>query len=216
MALTEPFDLLSNFPGWTTGFDPEFRQEQSRSTGGRTYVKDLGPELWQMKAQSKMLSPNLLDYWKARLHALENGLFTFIGYSLSRTYPIAYPRGSWPTGGSFDGISANLATVNANRKAVTVAALPAGFRLSIGDYVQVGATDLHRVMEAATANGSGLTPEFEVRPHIWPGVAGGFSPPLSVSVKRPACIMAIVPGSIVSDSGLNGRGSISFQGEEAR
>jgi hypothetical protein len=211
MALSSPFDLLSDFPGWVTGFSLHWRQEQSTLASGRVIVKDFGSPLWQLTAQSKRLSVNELDYWRARLNGMENGIATFYGYSLSRTYPIAYPRGSWPTGVSFSGTTAALASVNANRKAVTISGLPAGYVVSVGDYVQIGTTDLHQAMEAVTADGSGLTPEFEVRPHIWTGVSSG-----DVSVKKPHCIMAIVPGSITSDSSLDGFGSVSFQAIEAR
>lgn len=210
MALSQPFDLLSDFPGWVTSFDLMWRQEQSRTAGGKTIVKDLGSPLWQLKAQSKQLKPNELDYWRARLNAMENGLSTFRGYSLSRTYPIAYPKGSWPTGGSFSGTAAALNSVNANRKAIRVGSLPAAFVLSVGDYLAIG-NDLHQVMESATASGGGLTSEFEVRPHLWPGVSSGVA-----SVFKPSCIMAIVPGSISSDASLNGWGSVSFQAMEAR
>lgn len=216
MALTEPLDILSDWPGWVTDFDPQFRQEQSRVVGGRTYLKDLGPSLWVLGARSKVLSPNMLDHWRARLQAMENGMMTFRGYSLSRTYPIRYPRGSWPTGESFSGTTATLHTVGSNRKSIRVGDLPAGFVLSIGDLVQIGDADLHRVMEAATADGSGLTPAFEVRPHIWPDVDGGGSPASAVSVYRPSCIMAIVPGSVVTSTDISGRGSVAFQAIEAR
>ena len=43
-----------------------------------------------------------------------------------------------------------------------LSALPAGFVLSVGDYISItvgSARDLHQVMEAATANGSGTTAE---------------------------------------------------------
>ena len=212
MALTAPLSILPEFPGWTTDFDPEFRQEMSRAAGGRTYVKDLGPSLWRMSVRSKLLQPNTLDYWRGRLQALENGLTTFRGYSLARTYPIRYPNGSWPTGGSFSGLTANLHTIDANRKLIRVSALPAGFVLSVGDMIQIGTTDLHRVMETATADGAGLTPSFEVRPHLWPTV----TTTTAVSVKRPACIMAVVAGSINTVSDLSGFGSVTFSAIEAR
>jgi hypothetical protein len=210
MALpAQPYDLLNDFPGWTIGFELMWRQEQSRVAGGRTIVKDLGSPLWQTKVQSKQLSPNLLDYWRARLDAMENGLATFRGYPVSRTFPIAYPRGAWPT--AFDGVSANLHTIGGNNKSVRVNSLPATFKLSIGDLISFG-DNLHRVVEAATADGAGLTPLFEVRPHIWPGSVTG----VAVAIKRPSCVMAIVPGSISSEAGLDGRGSVAFQAMEAR
>jgi hypothetical protein len=214
VALSEPFDLLPDFPGWVTKFELRYRQEQSRTAGGRTIVKDMGSPLWQMAAQTKVLRPNDLDYWRARLQALENGLKTFWGYPLSRTYPIAHPKGSWPTGGAFDGVSASLASINANRKAIRVDDLPVGFKFSVGDFLSI-AGDLHQVMEPATAAVGGLTPQFEVRPHLWPSVTVS-DPAPAVSVYRPACLMAIVPGSISADAGLNGWGSVAFQAIEAR
>ena len=211
MSLTAPFDILEGFPGWTTAFEPLYRQEQSRTQGGKTYVKDMGEPLWHLAAQSRQLSPNELDYWRARLAALENGLQTFYGRSMSRCYPILYPNGSWPTGTSFDGVSASLASVNANRKAVTVSGLPAAFVFSVGDYLAIG-NDLHQVMEPATASGAGLTPEFEVRPHIWTGVSSG-----TVAVKKPSCLMTIDPGSVSSQADpQTGWGAVSFTATESR
>lgn len=214
MSLTAPFDILTGFPGWTTAFAPLYRQEQSRTAGGKTYVKDYDDPLWQLSAQSRSLSINELDFWRARLAALENGLQTFLGYSMSRTWPILYPKGSWPTGVSFDGVSAELATINTARTAISISHLPAGFKLSIGDYVAIG-NDLHQVMEPATAAGTGLTGVFEVRPRIWPGVAVVGA--AAVSVKKPACLMTIDPGSISSPADpATGRGVISFTATESR
>ena len=217
MTITYPLDILSDFPGWTTSFAPLYRQEQSRTQGGVTYVKDYDDPLWQLSAQSRSLTINELDFWRARLASLENGLQTFLGYSMSRCYPILYPRGSWPTGASFDGVSAELATINTARTAISVSHLPAGFTFSIGDYLAIG-NDLHQVMESATADGTGLTSAFEVRPRIWPSVEIGSSPPpADVSVKRPACIMTIDPGSITSSADpQDGTGSISFTATESR
>ena len=210
MSITYPINLLPGFPGWTTGFSLRWRQEQSTLASGRVLVKDMGSPLWTLRAASKVLSPNNLDAWRAKLNALENGLQTFLGYPMTRCYPIAYPNGSWPTGGAFTG-TAIVAAINANRKAISVQALPAGFVLSVGDYVSI-AGDLHQVMEAATANGSGVTGQFEIRPHLWPAAVVG----AAVSVARPACLMAIVPGSVSSDAQLNGWGSLSFAAIEAR
>ena len=211
MAITYPLNFLFEFPGWTTGFSLAWRQEQSTQASGRVLVKDMGSPLWTLRATTKVLSPNNLDAWRARLTSLENGLQTFYGYSLSRVYPMLYPRGAWPTGTAFNGICV-LSAINANRKAIALQALPAGFVLSVGDYLSIG-NDLHQVMEAATADGTGLTPQFEVRPHIWPDIS---APNPNVYVASPACVMAIVPGSVSSDTDLTGRGSVTFQAMEAR
>lgn len=215
MAITYPLSLLPSFPGWTTGFDLHWRQERSTQASGRILVKDMGAPLWSLRAASKVLSPNNLDQWRAKLTALENGLQQFWGYPTSRCFPILYPNGSWPTGGAFSGLTANLSVINANRKAIALSALPAGFVLSVGDYISItrsGGADLHQVMEGATASGGGVTPQFEIRPQLWPDV----TVTRAVSVKQPACLMAIVPGSLASDAQLNGWGSVSFQAIEAR
>jgi hypothetical protein len=211
MAIFYPLNLLAGFPGWTTGFDLKWRQEQSTQASGRVLVKDMGSPLWTLRATTRSLSPNTLDQWRARLTSLENGLQTFLGYPMSRCYPQAYPRGSWPTGSAFNGTCV-LSGINANRKAITLQALPVGFVLSVGDYVSI-AGDLHQVMEPATAAGGGFTNEFEVRPHIWPDIT---APNPNVTVKQPSCQMAIVPGSIASDASLAGWGTVSFQAIEAR
>ncbi len=202
----DTLNLLTSFPGWATEFDLLYRQEQSRSAGGKTYVKDLGSPLWSGSWVSKTLSPNVLDAWRARLKALENGLQTFRGWPTSRLYPIAYPNASWPTTGGFAG-SGTVGTVNANRKAIAAAGFPSGYTFSVGDYVQVGAADLHQILEDAT------TGQFEVRPHLWPGVAAG----AVLKVNQPYCLMTIVPGTINTAADPNtGRGKISFQAIETR
>lgn len=212
MALSEPYDILVDWPGWVTVFELGYRQEQSRTLGGRTYVKDLGQPLWRLTAVSRPLQPNRLDHWRARLNALENGLATFKGSKLSRTFPIRYPNGTWPTGGSFSGASAAVHTIGSNSKSLRIKQLPAGFVLSVGDMIQIGANSLHEVMEAGAADVGGTTPFIEVRPHFWQGTAVNDL----VSVKRPHCTMALVPGSISSEADVTGYGSISFQAVEAR
>lgn len=209
MALSEPFDILQKGIFWTTEFDFQWRQEQSRTASGRTIVKDFGSPLWALTAQSKRLSPNSLDYWRARIGALENGRLTFLGRPMSRVYPILYPRGTWPTGVSFSG-SATLASVSADKKSITVSGLPAGYAGSVGDFLSIG-DDLHRVEEAFTAP-SGSSGVFQVAPAIWPGVTSG-----SVVLKNPHCLMAINPGSLRSTADpQTGWGSVSFQATEAR
>lgn len=210
MAVTYPLDFMPQFPGWSTKFEPMHRQEQSRTAGGETYVKDLGSPLWFGAWVSRTLRPNELDHWRARLDALENGLQTFRGYPLSRCYPIAYPKAAYDALGVG---AVSLGSIGSNRKSATLTGLPAGYKLSIGDMIQVAGSGLHRVLEAVTANGSGVTPVFEVRPHFWPGA----SAPAAVTLVRPSCPMRIVPGSIASDADLStGRGTVSFQAIEAR
>lgn len=201
MAITYPMDLLSDFPGWATEFELVYRQEQSRQANGVTRVKDMGSPIWRGAWQSRRLKPSQLDYWRARLDALEGGLKTFRAWPTSRCRPIAHPgNGELPQG--------TLHTIGASRNAVRVSGIE-GVQLRPGDVIQIGDRDVHRVMEAATGP---LTALFEIRPHIWPGVVTG----APVRLVRPACNMTIVPGSVSTTSDGLGWGVVSFQGVEAR
>ncbi|MGB3042447.1 MAG: hypothetical protein WBB98_04605 [Xanthobacteraceae bacterium] len=190
-------DLLSGFPGWSTTFELLWRQETSRAAGGRTYVKDLGDPLWTATYQTRLLKINELDYWRARLDQLENGAGTFYGRALSRCRPILHPGSSTlPTG--------TLSGIGTYRKTLTITGLT-GITLSVGDMLQVGTADLHRVVVAGSS--------VEVRPTLWPGVTTG----AAVVISKPSCIMAIVPGSINTQAAPDtGDGTVTFQAMEAR
>ena len=204
MTLTYPQDPLADFPGWTPEFDLQWRQEQSRQADGRTIGKDFGSPIWRMTAVSKVLSANWLDHWRHSFDAPEGGQKTFKGYPLSRCRPILHPGAAALPAGV-------LHTIAVDRKTVRVSGLT-GIKLSVGDMISIGGRDLHRVMEAATAV-AGLTPLFEVRPHIW----GDVVTTTAVSISRPFCLMSIVPGSVASSADpQTGRGTISFQAMEAR
>ncbi|MCF1462594.1 hypothetical protein FS827_14880 [Agrobacterium vitis] len=208
MTIVYPIDLLADFPGWATKFEPLYRQEQSRTAGGVTYIKDLGSPLWSAAYQTKQLKPNDLDAWRARIEALEGGLQYFRGYSLSRSRPIAYPTGKpVPENGVV------LSAIGGDNKSVTISGLGAGYVVSVGDMIQIAGSGLYRVVEGAVANSSGIAGAFELRPHLWPGTASGSA----VTLLRPSCTMMIVPGSISSEADAStGRGSVSFQGIEVR
>lgn len=212
-AITFPLDLLATFPGWSTKFELQYRQERSRTAGGRTIAKDLGSPIWRATYQSKEMRPNSVDEWRARLESMDGGLQTFLGYNMSRCYPILYPRGTWPTGSSFTGLTASLENIQSDRKRIDVTGLPAGFKFSVGDMLQIGDTDLHRVMNVVTASGAGTAVQVEIRPGLWPAAVIG----LPVSVRKPHCIMSIDPDTIDTQTDKRtGRGSIVFDAWEAR
>lgn len=209
-----PLDLLADWPGTSTRFNLDRVEEVDATRSGTVISRDLGPPLWSASYETRELAPTLLRHWKARLNALEGGLQTFKGYDKTACFPIAYPNGSWPTGGAFDG----LATLNAvsDTKTIRLGDLPAGFVLSVGDYLSFtyGASDvraLHQVVEAAVAAGSGITPEFEIRPRL----RVGWELETVVSLVRPYALMAIVPGSVSDGSSLSGRGALSFSARQA-
>ncbi|KKB86472.1 hypothetical protein VW29_02645 [Devosia limi DSM 17137] len=203
MAVTEPLDLLDGFPGWSTSFDLMARQEQSRSAAGRTRTKDFGSPLWRASYVSRVMRANELDRWRAILSAAMNDQMTFYGRALSRCRPIHHPGNlPLPTG--------TLHTIGANNKSIRADGLPT-IRLDIGDLIQIG-PNLHQVREPAAAV-AGLTPLFEIRPHLWPAAFTG----QAVVIAKPSCLMVIVPNSLQASGDLRtGRGSVSFDAIEAR
>lgn len=201
MALADPLDLLAGFPGWSTEFFLHARQEQSRHASGRTRVKDFGSPIWRASWQTKTLSPNNLDAWRAKVEHAMISQATFMGWQSSRCRPIAHPgQGALPEG--------TLHTIGDDDKTVRVAGL-AGITLSIGDMMRIGSS-LYRLREAATGN---PTPFFTISPHLWPGTAAG----QPVIISKPWCLMTVDPGSLSSSADpRTGRGSISFSATEAR
>lgn len=211
MSLPAIQDILADFPGWTPQFELQYRDELSGKADGTIIVKDLGPALWVLAAQSHQLRSSKLRYWKARLASLDNGIGRFYGYDLAGCWPAAYPGGSWPTGGGFDGVSATVDDLDdADARKIALGGLPAGFKVSVGDYLSIPTrTGLHQAMEAVTANVSGVTSAFEVRPPIRANVLETDV----VSVKRAACVMMLVPGSVQSTAdAASGFGTVSFRG----
>jgi hypothetical protein len=218
MALSFPLDFLPNWPGWSTEFDLMWRKEVSRQANGATRKKDLGTPLWHAKFETRdLFRPSELDYWRAVLNSMDGGEATFRGYQIARSYPILYPNGSWPTGVSFNGETATVHTVGGDNKSLRVDLLPVGYTISVGDFLSVEyATGtkyfLCQAVEAAIADGSGVTPSFEVRPHLPPGLAvDGI-----VRVKRPFCLMTIDTDTLSIPANLLGRGKISFEATECR
>lgn len=190
---------MDNFPGWTTRFELMYRQEQSVHASGRVRVKDFGTPIWRASYQSRLMRPNELDEWRARLAALENGLLTFQAWPMSRCWPIAHPNG-------VDAVPGEIASVGVDNKSLTITWTGGTTTLSVGDYITLNGQWLHQVTEVATG------PIYSVAPHFSVGVLAG----QSVTVNRPSVTMAIVPGSINTQSGLNGRGAVTFEAMEAR
>lgn len=183
---------MQDFPGWNTRFELMYRQEQSIHASGRVRVKDFGTPIWRASYLSRVLRPNQVDEWRARLAALENGLLTFPAWPMSRCWPIAHPNGV----GAVEG---EVATIDP----LTIDWTGGATTLSVGDYLTINDQWLHQV--------TGLAP-LTVAPHLSVGVLVG----QTVTIERPSVLMAIVPGSVQTATGLNGRAAISFEAMEAR
>lgn len=99
-----------------------------------------------------------------------------------------------------------IATLGANNKSLTVSGLLAGYILSAGGmfHFDYGSSPvrraLHRIVETVTANGSGVTPAFEVRPHFRPGATTG----LAIQFINPSAKVKLIPGSFEPGTGQAG------------
>lgn len=191
---------MQDFPGWTVQFELLYRQEQSRHATGRTRVKDFGTPIWTASYQSRQMRPNELDEWRARLNLLENGLNTFQAWPMSRCWPIRHPNGVGAVNGT-------IAAVGLDNKSLSITWNSGGPTvLSVGDYINLNGLRLHQVTELRGAGVVG------VAPFLSTGILVG----QAVDVSQPSVAMTLQPGSINTQTGLNGRGSVTFQAVEAR
>lgn len=206
MAITFPRTDIMTMVDYSADTAPPqlvTRQEFSRQGSGRTIGKDFGSALWLVNYVTAPLLNDDASAFEAVLDTLDGVVNTFEACDLRKTMPRLYPTGA----GANNGV---LLSVNANNKALALSGLAAGQVVSVGDYLSFtygSARALHRVAEAVTANGSGVTVQFEVRPHIRPG----FTLTNAVTLKNPRGIFTLVPGSVSSKPSNDVCSIISFQ-----
>lgn len=159
---------------------------------GEFIVSELAPPLWEAECRSVPLTHAAAEQIAAVLRALDGSSQAFYLYNPKMRYPQADPDGT-----TLGSSSVVVNTINANRKALTISGLPAAYVITVGDYLQIDYASsarraLLQVVETVTANGSGVTPEFEVRPHI----RSGITTTLAVVLKNPSAKVKIVPDTL--------------------
>ena len=174
---------MENFPGWTVNFELLFRQEQSIHASGRVRVKDFGTPIWTATYQSRLMRPNELDQWRARLAALGNGLETFRAWPSSRCYPIAHPNSP--------GLSAGeIGTVGSDNRSLSILWDDDPVTLSVGDYIEINSNRLHQITNVASG------PIYTVTPHFSVGILAG---------QVPLAPQRALMGAVLSHSGPSRR-----------
>jgi hypothetical protein len=195
VAITFPrADLFSGVGLLIDAFDLFERQELSRTADGVTRGKSFGSAIWRASVSTVPMHQSDALTFAAKLRSLDGVVNRFYLGDVRRPYPAAHADGNFTDSGV-------ILSVHENNKAVAIDGLAGGLQLSVGDMLSFdyGATPsraLHQVMEAATASGSptGPTAQFEVRPHLRPGIAA--SPMPEVTLKRPTGLFALEPNSI--------------------
>lgn len=129
---------------------------------------------------------------QALIESLDGPINSFYLFAPQRRYPQSDPDGS--------GLGSSVPTIHSigsNNKSLRLKALPDDYVLTAGDYLafDYGSNPerraFHRIVETVAANSGGITPYFEVRPHLRPGVEVD----TTVILKEPAAKVIIVPGS---------------------
>ena len=127
---------------------------------------------------------------QALVESLDGPMQSFFLYAPQKAYPRYDPDGS-----KLGASTVTIHTVGSNNKSLQLQGLPSGYVMSTGDYLAYDYSmnpvrrGFHRISETVTTPGSGISPLFEVRPHLRPGTTTG----LAVTLIKPAAKVFIVP-----------------------
>lgn len=205
MAMTFPlsraafFDLL---PIQDMGFPTPAPQRQiSGLAGGDILSAEIAPARWEGAVSLAPMKSRVADRLSLLLAALENPGATFEGYKGNQIGPAGDPRGL-----ALAGASVTVGGFNTAASTLTLAGLPPGLSLSVGDMVSFsyeGRRALHRFSEDGTG-------ALEVRPHLRPGLTAG----VEAELIRPYCVAVLVPGTVshgVTRGGVTSGMSFEFR-----
>lgn len=197
MALTFPLsraDFFDRLPISSLQFDPPEAVELSQTGGGVQLTANLGPRLWRGEVTLGRLTYAEAAAVGVRIDVLREAGRAFMAYDARRPFP-----GFDPTGTILGAATPTIHALNGNNRELQLAGLPAGYRLQAGDHLSFayGANPvcfgLHRVVDdLVTAAGTGVTPSFEVMPHIRPGAVVG----AQVTLVRAYCKAILISGSV--------------------
>lgn len=183
-------------------------QQQYSSLGtGEILAVDLGPRLWEADVNCAPIRNADGMQIQALIESLDGAMNSFYLYNPVTMFPQYDPDGS-----ILGATVPQINSVGGNNKSISLKLLPASYRVTQGDMIAFNYSSsptrraLHRIVETVTANGSGVTSAFEIRPHLRPGLAVS----TIVDLIRPAAKVLMVPGSLSVESGLVTT-QISFQ-----
>ena len=194
MALTFPLstaafaDILGIV---TASLKLNTNRELSGMGSGQTLEADLSPELWIADVATRSWRAGDARRHEALVNAIVRSMGTFYLYDPRKAVPRLDPGG----------VILGAATVQINSlpdaKSMSLKGLPADYKLSVGDHLSFdygtpARRAFHELAEDVTANGSGVTPAFEVSPFIRTGAATN----LVVTLVKPTVKVKIVPGSL--------------------
>lgn len=180
-------------------FEIERVDFQSPTTDGRATGVTAGFPLWRARwTISDRVSQATSEEWRAFVSRCRGVQIPWYAGDRGRPFPLSAPGGfagmTRAAGGAFDG-TATAWSVNADRDLPGLTGLPAGFVLSIGDYLMWRWTtsteprrSLHRLVEATAADGTGAA-TLRVEPPLPTLIPAG----AVADLANPVCIMKLDP-----------------------
>lgn len=197
MALTYPYPLsflADCLTGDRISLELRRNDEMSGSGDGRFWTYSLAKPLWHV---------DIALYSKSAAHAREINAKI---YALDGSTPFYWmdPFYTGPASGN-PGAGQTVAAISADRDAISIAGLPAGFEVTAGDYFSVTHTSGREYFgtfaEGAVANGSGATTSLTVRPVVPFGVAVG----ATIKLTNPRIKVMVKPGGFQPFTNFRGR-----------
>lgn len=169
------------------------RTDELAGTGdGRIWQADLADPLWTGDVRLALAEHDDLKQIAALVRKLHGAQESFW-----LTDPLSpYPQGD-PTGATLGAATVQVHSVGSGRHTLRLKGLPAAYGLTLGDKGQIAFSSdpvqnfFFEFSEGIVADGSGVTAEVEVFPHVPAGVAADDA----VTLARPACKVFIMPGS---------------------
>ena len=192
-AITFPVSLANFYDTLGVGsctFEDTLPIETSQMADGTILKASLGASLWRGRL-------NLVPRTHADAQAIE-ALVSVLkrpGASFLARDPRRVGPKLDPTGSTLGASTVQINSLNVDNRQISLKGLPAAYVISVGDMLSFtyGSSPtryaLHRVVEAATANGSGVTPQFEVTPLIRSGAAVD----ATVTLVKPVCKAVLLP-----------------------
>ena len=159
MAITYPRELPLPCSIWSATLDLADNVTGSPSGGGKMNLTQVDDPLWRAVIRWGTLGPSGRGICSAWKNSLRGGLRSFIASDTRRRTPLAYPDATVPAdiSGAWGGTA--VVTSLGLSGVLGLSGLPGSYKFSAGDRIgleQSGRRGYYEVIEAVTANGSGV------------------------------------------------------------
>lgn len=177
MALTFPRPLPSELTVRDFVFDLMRFDSVDFARNGHMTATQIAPPMWTVHWETPPLEPLAFGAVDAWLDTMRGSQRTFLCHNPARVYPVSYDPRDTPGATGFAGLvravggtsfadgACTFASITSERDGFSLSALPAVFKLRVGDMVSLQWTvssqprrSLHRIVENVDANGFGVAP----------------------------------------------------------